>query len=38
MMPCGFGNVMQALGAEKANEINKGAVKAMAGLFEIKEY
>ena len=30
-----FGNVMQALGAEKANEINKGAVKAMAGV-EIK--
>jgi hypothetical protein len=30
-----FGNVMQELGAEKANEINKNAVKAMAGV-EIK--
>ena len=30
-----FGSVMQELGAEKANEINKGAVKAMSGV-EIK--
>ena len=30
-----FGSVMQELGAEKANEINKGAVKAMGGV-EIK--
>jgi hypothetical protein len=30
-----FGGVMQEVGAEKANKINKGAVKAMAGI-EIK--